>query len=107
MSNYFSKISVLLSILFLSACVPDNVLTKEELENQDKASRVVTNILFDFDLDTAASYNIRKDGLVVIKFAQSVPESKFTKVVEMLRKDSNIKGLRAEQGGVEVCPLRP
>lgn len=103
----FTKILILVFSLFLSACVPDNVLTKEEIENQDKASRVVTNILFEYDLDTAASYNIRKDGLVVIKFADSVAESKFTKIVNLLRSSQDIRGLRAEQGGVEVCPLKP
>jgi len=104
---FYKIIGLVFLIIFLSSCVPDNVLTKEEIDNQDKAARVVTNTLFENDLDVMASYNIRKDGLVVIKFDQSVSEVKFTKIVNLLRANPDIQGLRAEQGGIEVCPLQP
>ena len=63
------------------------------------------NILFDNDLDNAASYNIRKNGYVVIKFDSSVPEIKYTEVVNLLRSSKRLNGVFAEQSGVEVCPL--
>jgi len=90
----------------LIACAADNVLTKEEVENQNNSSQVVTEILFDNDLDETASYNIRKDGYVVIQFDSSVSEKKYTKVVDQLRSNNLITGVWAEQSGVEVCPLQ-
>ncbi len=90
----------------LLGCTNDNVLTKEEVENQNKSSEIVTGILFDNDLDESASYNIRKDGYVVIQFDSSVSENKYTNVVNQLRSNHLITGVWAEQSGVEVCPLR-
>jgi len=90
----------------IGSCTADNVLTKEEIENQDATSQVVTNVLFENDIDEAASYNIRKDGYIVIQFDSSVPEGKYTKVVNQLRSSNSIIGVWAEQSGVEVCPLR-
>ena len=87
-------------------CSADNVLTKEEVENQNNSSQVVTNVLFENDIDETASYNIRKDGYVVIQFDSSVSEKKYTKVVNQLRTNNSITGVWAEQSGVEVCPLR-
>jgi hypothetical protein len=90
----------------LSGCTADNVLTKEEIENQNKSSEIVTGVLFNNDLDETASYNIRKDGYVVILFDSSVPENKYTEAVNQLRSSPGIPGVWAEQSGVEVCPLR-
>jgi len=90
----------------ISGCSADNALTKEEVKNQNNSSHVVTNVLFDNDIDETASYNIRKDGYVVIQFDSSVSEEKYTKVVNQLRSNKNITGVWAEQSGVEVCPLR-
>jgi len=87
-------------------CTADNVLTKEEIEKQNNSSKVVTDVLFNNDLDQTASYNIRKDGYVVIQFDSSVSEKKYTEVVNQLRSNSSIPGVWAEQSGVEVCPLR-
>jgi len=87
-------------------CTADNVLTKEEVENQNKSSEIVTGILFENDLDESASYNIRKDGYVVIKFDSSVSEKTYTEIVNQLRSSPAIVGVWAEQSGVEVCPLR-
>lgn len=93
------------SLLALSACVSDNVLTREEIEIQSKSADMVSSVLFEYDLDSSASYNIRKDGFVVINFDQSVSEKKYTEVVNLLRESTSIKGVRAEQGGAEVCGL--
>lgn len=100
-------ITVSLSILslFLAGCVSDKVLSQDEIENQNKASAIVAGILFEHDLDDSASYNIRKTGYVVIMFDDNVSEKKYTEVVKLLRSNADIKGLRAEQFGVEVCAL--
>ena len=97
---------VLVLAVSLLSCTADNVLTKEEVENQNDSSQVVTDILFANDIDETASYNIRKDGYVVIQFDSSVSERKYTKVVNQLRSNISIPGVWAEQSGVEVCPLR-
>ena len=93
-------------IFLLAGCAADNVLTKEELSNQNKADSIVAGVLFDKDLDASSSYNIRKNGSVIIKFDESVSEKQYTEVVEFLRASPDIKSVRAEQSGIEVCPLK-
>jgi len=90
----------------LFACTADNVLTKENIETQKSSSKVVANVLFENDIDETASYNVRKDGYVVIQFDSSVSEDTYTKVVNQLRSNNDVSGVWAEQSGVEVCPLR-
>ena len=90
----------------LLGCTADNVLTKEDIKSQNSSAQVVANVLFENDIDEAASYNIRKDGYVVIQFDNSVPEKIYTKVVNQLRSSDGVSGVWAEQSGVEVCPLR-
>lgn len=97
---------ILLFGLLLSGCTSGNVVTKEEINRQNKADAVVSGILFDKDLDNSASYNIRRNGLVVIKFDDSVSSQTYTEVVDLLRSSAEIHGVRAEQGGREVCPLQ-
>lgn len=100
------KILIPLLVLFLSGCATENSLTKEEMAIQSAADYEVASLLFDKDLSGNASYNVRNDGYVVIAFDKSVPESIFNDVVDALRSRKAIKGVRAEQEGVEVCPLR-
>ena len=76
------------------------------MQLQGEADNVVSSLLFDKELDSNASYNIRKDGFVVIRFDESVSEQRYTEAVRLLRSSDNVKGVRAEQGGAEVCPLR-
>lgn len=99
---------LLVSILItgVSGCTAENVLTETEVINQNNSSQVVTDVLFENDVDEMASYNIRKDGYVVIQFDSSVSEQKYTKVVNQLRVNKIITGVLAEQSGVEVCPLQ-
>ncbi len=92
-------------VLFLTACVDQNTLTKEEIIKQSKADAFVSGVLFERDMDAQASYNIRKDGFVVIKFDESISSKEYTKVVETLRASNELAGIRAEQGGREVCKL--
>ncbi|MCB1775171.1 MAG: hypothetical protein KDI88_16275 [Gammaproteobacteria bacterium] len=89
----------------LTGCVDQQSLTEEEIANQNRVDAIVTNVLFDNELDEAASYNIHKDGFLVIKFAETVPFEKYNHVVETLRSNGQMNGVRAEQGGREVCPV--
>ena len=98
-------ISTSILLLILVGCVSDKVLTQDEIEKQNKAAEVVSGVLFDNDLSDSASYNIRKDGHVVIIFDDSVSDKKYTKVVQLLRSNADIKGVRAEQFGIEVCGI--
>lgn len=101
------KIILLSAIIafFVTACVDQNTLTKEEMIKQSQADAFVSGILFESDMDALASYNIRKDGFVVIKFDESIKSKEYTEVVETLRSSSELTGVRAEQGGREVCKL--
>jgi len=104
MKMYRTVLFSLLLLLF-TGCVTDNEVSQQELENQNKASEIVSGALFDNDLDSLASYNIRKSGFVVIIFDESVSDERYRKVVDLLRSNADIKGVRAEQNGVEVCGL--
>ena len=99
------------SILFLTiglfyGCAASNVLTKEEMKIQSKSDAVVSGVLFENDLTEKASYNISKNGSVVIKFSESVSEKDYTKVVNLLRANPAVDGVDAEQSGKEVCGVQ-
>lgn len=96
---------VVLLISQLWGCANQQSLTKQERETQNRADAAVAGILFENDLSEAASYDVHNNGYVVIKFAESVPMKKYTKVVRMLRSNQAIHGVFAEQQGREVCPL--
>ena len=93
-------------LLLLAGCVSEDVLTKAEMEKQSAADYQVASLLFEKDLSANASYNVRKDGFVVIVFDKSVPYRSYDDIVQSLRANKAISGVRAEQEGVEVCPLR-
>lgn len=96
-------LKIVFIVLTLSHCASENELTKQQQQHQLLVDEIVATALFERELDTLASYNVHKDGLVVIKFDDSVSEKVYTEVVTFLRKNPNLTGLRAEQGGVEVC----
>lgn len=98
-------IAVLIASILLTACITDNVLTTKEMEIQSKADVAVSEILFNSGLDTRASYHVRKDGHVEIKFVPSVSMIDYTLVVEKLRSNQSIRSVHASQSGSEVCPL--
>jgi len=100
------KVLIPLFFLFLAGCAAEDSLTKEEMAIQSAADYEVASLLFDKDLSANASYNVRSDGFVVIAFDKSVSESAYQDVVDVLRSRKAIKGVRAEQEGIEVCPLR-
>lgn len=70
---------------------------------QDAAATEVANVLFEKEMDNLASYNVRRDGHVVIKFDQSVSFAQYNDVVEVLRSKKAISGVYAKQGGKQVC----
>ena len=94
-----------IGLSLLSGCAGQETLTQEEIEIQNRADAAVSSLLFEQELDQVASYNARKDGFVVIKFAKSVPSLTYTQIVDKLRASPDIRGVRAEQGGREVCKM--
>jgi len=101
--QYFFSVISGLALLLLSGCASDQVISQEEMRVQDAAAAEVANVLFDMQMDTLASYNVRRDGYVVIKFDQSVSFASYNDVVETLRSKKAISGVYAEQGGRQVC----
>jgi len=99
------KLFVIFFTLALMACVDQNTLTRKEIVKQSKADAFVSGVLFESDMDTQASYNTRKDGFVVIKFDESLTSKEYTGIVDTLRSSNELSGVRAEQGGREVCKL--
>lgn len=99
------KAILLIVLLVASGCMSQSILTKEEIETQNRADAAVSGVLFEHELDDEASYNCHKDGFLVIKFADSVPSGQYTQVVGILRSNPKVSGVRAEQGGKEVCKL--
>ena len=101
MKLHYTLFILILSLL--TACSYPNVLTKKEMAIQSKVDSEVSAVLFDHDMSETASYNIRKNGTVAIKFEESVSEKKYTKIVNLLRSNKAIDGVYAEQSGQEVC----
>ena len=101
----FQHLLLIASFMLFTACAENDVLTKKEMRIQSKADAIVANMLFDNDLNDKASYNISKSGSVTIKFAESVNEKDYTKVVNLLRSNASVDGVYAEQSGQEVCGI--
>lgn len=60
----------------ITACSNQNSLTREQLEIQSRADSAASSVLFEHELDETASYNIRTDGFLVIKFPESVADER-------------------------------
>lgn len=93
----------LLIVLLLAGCASDQVISQDEMRVQDAAANTVAAVLFEKEMDNLASYNVRRDGYVVIKFDQSVTFAQYNDIVEILRSKKSISGVYAEQGGKQVC----
>ena len=89
----------------LTAC-QSNELTAEEIASQNAADAEVAAVLFEYEMDNHASYNIHKDGSVIIKFDKSVSSQAYTLVVDILRSKKEISDVYATQSGYEVCPIK-
>lgn len=53
------RMSTFLIALIVTGCASDQVISQEEMRIQNAAATEVTNVLFDKDMDTVASYNVR------------------------------------------------
>ena len=93
------------ALLLSAGCTPENLVSEKERALQDSVDAEVAGTLFEADLTQHASYKVHNNGLVVIKFAESVQPVTYTRVVEKLRANEQIPAVRAEQAGKEVCPL--
>ena len=93
----------LLLLFLLSGCASDQVISQDEMRTQDAAANTVAAVLFEKDMDNLASYNVRRDGYVVIKFDPVVTFAQYNDIVEILRNKKSIAGVYAEQGGKQVC----
>ena len=98
-------LSIILLISVMACSTPENIISNAERHHQNKIDEIVSTTLFDRELDNNASYKIRNDGMVVIKFDESIKENVYTEVVTALRANKHITMLRAEQAGVEICSL--
>lgn len=96
---------ILITLTFLIASCGNNLSEKEYIM-QNNASTVVADVLFDRDLSEQASYNVRKNGEVIILFTPEVSSSRYTEAVDFLRKHKDVKAVYAEQSGREVCILK-
>ena len=96
----------LLSLNLLLAACQSNELSPEEIALQNAADSEVATLLFEHELDNHASYNVHKDGSVIIKLDKTVSSDAYTKAVDELRNKPEIKSVYAEQGGRQVCPLK-
>ena len=101
-----TALCVLIIISLLTGCASDQILTEKERAIQNRADSVVADTLFERDMEGTASYNIRKNGRVVILFDTSVRFQQYNDLVQFLRKHPAINGVDAEQDGVQVCPIR-
>jgi len=95
-----------LTTLLISGCNTTESLTREELAIQNAADEQVALILFERELEGSTSYNVHKNGHVVIKFKEDVWESDYTAAVAEMRKNPAISGVTAKQGGRAICVLR-
>lgn len=94
------------SMLLMTGCNSQQVLTEQEKRIQAQAESAVAEMLFEANMDTQASYNVRKNGHVEIKFTPQVSLLDYTLMVKKLRQDSRITSVYATQSGSEVCPLK-
>ena len=98
---------LLFTSMLVAGCAGTDSISQEQIEIQNRADAVVSTTLFEYSLDATASYNVRKDGHVVIKFDQSVMDATYTEIVSKLRTHPDVTSVYAEQMGKQVCPLRP
>jgi len=95
----FSNVIIIICLLAVLSACQSNELTQEEIALQSAADAKIANTLFDYELDNHASYNVHKNGSVVIKFDKSVTTNDYTSVVDVLRTTPEINSVYATQGG--------
>lgn len=69
----------------------------------EESENALTNLLFDEKMENV-SYSLRGDGFVDILFGIDVPEKEYIRIVELIRKNSNIPGVLSGRGTANFCP---
>lgn len=64
-----------------------------------KTSAAVTSILFEYNADEFASYNIRDNGFLDVTFARNTPDPLYSEILDKLQKHPDIKGVLAGKDG--------
>jgi len=101
----FKYFGIIFLLLVLSNCSGKNELTPEEIVIQQKATNALTDILFEYELDEYASYEVEKSGYVQLRIEGLVSINTYTKAITAMREHKDIDGVNAKQGGKEICPL--
>ena len=104
MKIHIQILAVLIFTFLLSSWAGPNELTKQEIITQQKATDALTQILFEYELDENTSFEVEKSGFVYLRIEGLVAISTYANAVEGRRGHTDINGVCAEQGGIEVCP---
>lgn len=96
--------TILLAFLMVS-CSNQEVLTEKERAKQLSIDNLVSETLFQNNLEEDASYHIDGKGHVQINFEPLVPTSLSDRIVHQLRAEPLIKSVTAKQNGQTICPL--
>lgn len=72
---------------------------------QAEADAAVASVMFDQGTENA-SYSVRRDGFVDILFGAAVSEREYIRLVELLKRQPDIKGVLAGRGKSNFCPIK-
>ncbi len=99
------RLSIVLLLISLTSCAGKNELTPEEIIIQQNATNALTDILFEYELDENASFEVEKSGYVQLRIEGLVSVKTYTQAIDAMRAHKDINGVNAKQGGKEICPL--
>ena len=68
---------------------------------QQKASNALTDILFEYDLDENASFEVEKSGYVNLRIEGLVSVDSYTNAITAMRHHKDIDGVYAKQQAVK------
>jgi len=95
MREYLSKsLAITMLVIGLVIAGPAGA---EEVE--DKTNAAIANILFENDADEFVSYSIRSDGWLDVTFASNTPDPIYSKILNKLETNPDIKGVLAGRNG--------
>ena len=72
---------------------------------QNESEAAVARILFEADMENI-SFKVRSDGFVDILFGAAVSDADYSRLVEKLRADPDIKGVLPGKSSGNFCPIR-
>lgn len=82
-------------LVVISNCSKKNELTPQEIIIQQNATNAVTDILFEYELDEQASFEIEKNGFVNLRIEGLVSIDTYTNAINMMRNHKDIDGVYA------------